>query len=254
MVTLGSIVRLGPTVLCSDCRSLSFGTDYKNVGESNDALQALVAYKQLTGVIPDQDWRSRPVLKHLNQNLASAEKDKSIHEAVMVAMNMPSGYEPVVSGNSNRDSWKLNSFNWWELLHRAGLVEKFKTTPRGKQGVSEDGHLCLSILEWKFCNLLFKSSIEHQKEPRYATTDQTRADYLIGDLYIEIAGLIGDGGYELKLKSKLAAAKLRKQRVLVFTPKSIDDLMRHSRVDLSMLEAIWGREVQAGALSSLAFH
>ena len=254
LVSLGSIVRLGPTVLCSDCRSLSFGTDYKNVGESSDALQALVTYKQSTGVIPDKDWRSRPVLKHISQNLSAEEKNRSIREAVMVAMAMPSGFEAVTNGNSKVDSWKVNSFNWWELLNRAGLVEKFKTTPRGKQGVSEDGHYCLSMLEWRFCNLLFKSGLEHQKEPRYTSTNQTRADYLIGDLYIEIAGLIGDEGYELKLKSKLAAAKVRKQRVLVFTPKGIEDLMKHSKIDSSGLEAIWDKEVLAGAMSSLAFH
>jgi hypothetical protein len=252
LVSLESIVRLGPTVLCSDCRSLTYGTDYDNIGESNKALEALVAYKRITGVIPDNNWHSRPILKHLKQSLTLGEKDALTHEAVMLAMAMPSGYEVIPTKSSERKSWKVNPFSWWELLHRAGLVEKFKTSPRGKQGVSDDGHLCLSMLEWKFCNLLFASAIDHQKEPRYSSTNQTRADYLIGDLYIEIAGLLSDSDYALKLKSKLEAAKVRKQRVLVFTPRGIEDLMKFSKIDHATLEDIWRKDVRAGGLSCLA--
>jgi hypothetical protein len=252
LVSLESIVRLGPTVLCSDCRSLTYGTDYANIGESKKAFEALVAYKQITGVIPDSNWYSRPILKHLKQHMTVGEKKALTHEAVMLAMAMPSGYEIIPMKSGERKSWKVNSFSWWELLHRAGLVEKFKTTPRGKQGVSEDGHLCLSMLEWKFCNLLYASAIDHQKEPRYASTNQTRADYLIGDLYIEIAGLLSDSDYASKLKLKLEAAKVRKQRVLVFTPRDVEDLMKFSKIDQATLEEIWKKDLKAGGLSSFA--
>ncbi len=252
LVSLESIVRLGPTTLCSDCRSLTYGTDYEKVGESATAFEALVAYKRITGVIPDRNWHSRPILKHLKQHMTHGEKDAFTHEAVMLAMAMPSGYEVIPMNNSERKGWRVNSFSWWELLHRAGLVEKFKTTQRGKQGVSEDGHLCLSMLEWKFCNLLFASGIDHQKEPRYASTNQTRADYLIGDLYIEIAGLLSDSDYTSKLKLKLEAAKVRKQRVLVFTPRDVEDLMKFSKINIATLEEIWRKDLQVGGLSSLA--
>ena len=252
LVSIGSVIRLGPTTLCGDCRTKSYGYNYPDLGNSQEALEALVNYKELTGVIPDRDWRTRPLLRHITSPLSIKDKDDALHEALKVTFAMPSGFKKFLVGPKKIESWKEDEFNWWELLYRAGLVNKFKETPRGKQGVSEDGHLCLSMLEWKFCNLLFNNGIEHSKEPRYTTTNQTRADYLIGDLYIEIAGLLGNPEYETKLKLKLAAAKERRQRVLVFSPKAIEDLVKFNRFSLGILEDLWQEDVASEGLSSLA--
>lgn len=254
LVEVGSIVRLGPTTLCGDCRSNTYGTNYLDIGNSEEAFEALRNYQRVTGVIPDIDWRTRPMFRHLDTSLSEGAKQDGMHEAFKFNSAMPSGFISYLQGPKKYQMWKENSFNWWELLHRAGLVEKFKQTARGKQGVSEDGHLCLSMMEWRFCNLLHKNGVEHTKEPRYTTSNLTRADYLIGDLYIEIAGLLGDPEYEVKLTTKLLAAKERKQRVLVFAPKDIEDLMKLSYLDQAKLEELWRNDVSLGRFSSLAHH
>lgn len=143
--------------------------------------------------------------------------------------------------------------NWWELLYRAGLVGKFKETARGKQGVSEDGHLCLSMLEWKFCNFLHANGVDHTKEPRYSKSNQTRADYLIGSLYVEIAGLLGDADYEAKLLTKLENAKQAKQRVLVLTPRDVEQITQRTKFSQEDIEEIWIRASQ-GEILNPRFH
>lgn len=254
LVSVGSFIRIGPTTLCGDCRSKTYGTDYLEIGTSVEAFEALAKYKSLTGVIPDIDWRTRPLLRHLDTVLTGEQLLPSLQEAFEVNCAMPSGFLNYKQGKQGSMFWKENEFNWWELLHRAGLVEKFKQTARGKQGVSEDGHLCLSMLEWKFCNLLHKSGVEHIKEPRYTTSNLTRADYKIGDLYVEIAGLLGDVNYEEKLKLKLSSARERKQRVLVLSPKDVDELMKLTFLDESKIAQLWQENVDRGGLSSLAHH
>ena len=254
LISIGSVVRLGPTTLCGNCRANTYGTDYPDLSDSEEVLDTLVDYKELTGVIPDRDWRTRPLLRHITNPLSTEETYKALNQAIKVTLAMPSGFKKYLSGPKKIESWKEDQFNWWEILYRAGLVEKFKETARGKQGISEDGHLCLSMLEWKFCNLLFHNGIEHTKEPRYTTLNQTRADYLIGDLYIEIAGLLGDPDYEAKLKFKLAAAKERRQRVLVFSPKEIEDVIKISNFNLDKLEELWTDDLDKEGLSSLAHH
>jgi hypothetical protein len=71
-------------------------------------------------------------------------------------------------------------------------------------------------------------------------------------LYIEIAGLLSDSDYTSKLKLKLEAAKVRKQRVLVFTPRDVEELMKISKINIATLEEIWKKDLQVGGLSSLA--
>ena len=254
LISLGSVVRLGPKLLCSKCRSLTYGFDYPDMNESNEVLQAMVDYREFTGTIPDLDWRRRPILRDLPSGLNSKKCQELTLSAISVVKRMPSGFRSYLHDNGKSVMWEQDPANWWELLYRAGLVSKFKQTARGKQGVAEDGHLCLSMLEWKFCNFLFANGIEHDKEPRYSRSNQTRADYLVGDLYIEIAGLLGDTNYEEKLNAKLRRANTSKQRVLVLNPREIDFIVRSNTFDYGDLESLWEDSVENGGLSSLAFH
>jgi hypothetical protein len=58
---------------------------------------------------------------------------------------------------------------WWSILVRAGVVKSVPSGSRfGNKSIATDGHLCLSILEWKFCELLHLAGIPHIREPRYS--------------------------------------------------------------------------------------
>ena len=252
LISPGSVVRLGPKTLCSECRSRTYGTDYPDMGKSEEVLQALNDYKIHTGVIPDLDWRRRPILRDLPSGLTQDECKKAILKSVDISIRMPSGFRSVKSKFGGSDVWEEDPTNWWELLYRAGLVGKFKETPRGKQAVSEDGHLCLSMLEWKFCNFLHSNGIEHTKEPRYSKSNQTRADYMIGSLFVEIAGLLGDPVYEEKLLKKLDNARESKQRVLVLSPRDVEQIIQFKSFSESSLENFWSRRVEEGHMSARA--
>jgi hypothetical protein len=52
----------------------------------------------------------------------------------------------------------------------------------------------------------------------------SRADWLIDDTYVEFAGMMGIKEYEGKMKKKITFAKTNGLKLIVITPKDIDNL------------------------------
>jgi len=81
----------------------------------------------------------------------------------------------------------------------------------GYRVLAKDGHVCNSLIEKTIDDWLFDKSIPHEKEPRYPkiVTDylsaNVRADWKIGDTYVEFFGLQAKDTYAEKTTAKILA-------------------------------------------------
>jgi len=87
-------------------------------------------------------------------------------------------------------------------------LEFYDIGKRNKYGytcLAKDGHSCNSLAEAKIDDYLFENKINHEKEPRYPGTTW-RADFKVGEVYIEYFGLTGNKKYDEKTKAKIEYA------------------------------------------------
>jgi hypothetical protein len=251
-ISRGSLLRIGPRLLCSGCRTKTYGRRFRSSKDS-DISEALNRYKDYFGAIPDLNWVQKPLLAGFPEQMEEVQVLKNISEGAAILTSMPNFFSGSRSQVYLSNHPEVKNVNWWELLHQAGLVGKFKQTELGVQGEASDGHWCLSLLEWKFCNALSANGVEHSKEPRYGTANFTRADYQIGELLVEIAGLLNRDDYLRKLLAKLNYAKENRLRVLVFTPKQVEEFIKTRNISQETLLQMWRLDVSSGGFSSLAF-
>lgn len=77
----------------------------------------------------------------------------------------------------------------------------------GKPGVAKDGHKVRSGLEMAVDDWLFEHGIQHELEP-HCPWDKSphprRADFKVGDVYIEVWGLAGKTKYDKRRAQKVA--------------------------------------------------
>lgn len=119
--------------------------------------------------------------------------------------------------------------SWFVALVEAGVIEGgSQQMSRGIRSVALDGHVCLSLGERTICDVLHLAGIEHEREPRYPGS-KMRADFLVGDCFIEFLGLAGDTDYDAKTRRKIALAVDHGLELMLLTH---DDLR-----DLAVLEA-----------------
>jgi len=70
-----------------------------------------------------------------------------------------------------------------------------------------DGHQVRSTYEQRVDNWLTEHGIEHEYEPRYPWDRRYRADYRVGDTYVEIWGVSNDEAYDQRKAMKVAKCK-----------------------------------------------
>jgi len=101
--------------------------------------------------------------------------------------------------------------NWIKALIEAGVLKEgvIKTT-RGFLCIAKDGHECKSLSEKQIDDWLYNHGVKHVKEPKYPCEfNKFRADWLVGEIYIEFFGLKGEEDYDAKMgKKKEIANKL----------------------------------------------
>jgi hypothetical protein len=90
-----------------------------------------------------------------------------------------------------------------ELIPESAINSKF-----GVMCISKDGHFCRSMAEQKIDNWLFNNNIPHETEPIYPKHEifnkngRLRADWKIGDNFVEYFGLPEDKKYAEKMEKK----------------------------------------------------
>lgn len=123
--------------------------------------------------------------------------------------------------------------SWFRALaETSALPEGVLTTARGIRCLSKDKHVCHSLDEQRIDNWLFERDINHEREPFYPThvelnpSGRRRADWQVGDFYIEYFGLVGDPNYDKKMDEKLQLAELCDIDMIPIYPEDIDCLER----------------------------
>ncbi len=126
---------------------------------------------------------------------------------------------------------KLEERSWLKILVRSGVLKDgLMQTSRGYRCVSLDGHECNSLAELEIDNWLFENRIPHEKEPfypqdsEYNPNGRMRADFKVGELLIEYAGLSGEKFYDEKMENKKRIAKRHGINLIILKPRDLSRL------------------------------
>lgn len=126
---------------------------------------------------------------------------------------------------------RVGEKNWLKVLDKAGILDNgvFRTS-RGVRCIAKDGHECNSLAELEIDNWLFSNQIVHDKEPHYPyhsvynPNERLRADFKIGNVYVEYAGLLDQPEYCAKMQNKKELAKALKIDLVIVKPNDINKL------------------------------
>ncbi|MBN1460108.1 MAG: hypothetical protein JXA57_11250 [Armatimonadetes bacterium] len=119
---------------------------------------------------------------------------------------------------------------WLNALIQAGVLEDgTRRTVRGVQTLAKDGHICFSLGEKTIDDLLFAHGIAHDREPPYPEGNY-RADFLVGNTFIEFFGLAGDSSYDAKTAKKKTICRGHGIALIVVTPKDLTSQERLAAV------------------------
>jgi len=133
-------------------------------------------------------------------------------KAIMMLNQLPSYSSPSETNLNRRDTDHLaikDVFgSWLHVLAEADILEGgVRKTPRGYMCLAIDGHECRSLGEKNVDDWLYRHSIPHEKEVRYPGKRAFRADWKVGDYFIEFWGLRGEEDYDKKMEVKTELAK-----------------------------------------------
>jgi hypothetical protein len=116
--------------------------------------------------------------------------------------------------------------SWTEALQQSGLIGDYSlTTTRGIHTYANDGHLCLSLGERTIDDFLFEHGIKHEKESSYPNSN-FRADFKVGQIFIEYFGLVGDPEYDKRIKEKKLICKEYKIQLISLYPQDLQNEKR----------------------------
>lgn len=120
--------------------------------------------------------------------------------------------------------------SWAHFLNQAGMLEISNRGKGGYRSIATDGHLCLSLGERAICEYLYREKLEHSKEPLYPkhpklnSNNLLRADFLVGDVYVEFAGRMQNEEYAARMKDKQELAKAKKLKWIKLESSNLSDL------------------------------
>jgi len=105
--------------------------------------------------------------------------------------------------------YKQKYSSWLNTLVQANVLPNAqRKTPYGTMCLANDGHVCNSIGEKIIDDWLHRNNIGHMKEPLYPEHSEfnpemrLRADWKVGQYYVEFCGLKGLPFYDEKMKTK----------------------------------------------------
>lgn len=217
-------VGIVPPIYCGLCvemaasNSTSFfrHLNYSDEERRQNYIFGTKAYCDYFGFIPSAGSSKRTFL---SQFASTGVDDETLDLAMKVSSLLP--FHSVA---------KEMFGSWAHLLSESGLLEERATGSGGHQSIATDGHLCLSLGERAICEFLNKNEIAHSKEPIYPQDSELnpkgllRADFLIGDLWVEFAGRMDNPAYAERMKTKAKLAKKYKLHWLKLEKSTVEDL------------------------------
>lgn len=121
--------------------------------------------------------------------------------------------------------------SWFKALAETGaLPGGVMATSRGIRCLAKDKHECHSLDEQLIDNWLFDRGFEHEREPQYPIHEdlnpsgRRRADWMVGDYFIEYFGLAGDPIYDKKTDEKILLAANSGITLITLYPNDLEHL------------------------------
>jgi len=134
------------------------------------------------------------------------------------------------------ETYKQVFGSWLNALILAGILEDgTKREVFGTRCIAADGHECLSLAEKTVDDWLTANDIPHEKEVNYPhhaylhPSGLMRADWKVGSILIEYAGLMGDPEYAAKMETKQQLASEFGLKLIIIEPKHVLNLDRKLR-------------------------
>lgn len=115
-----------------------------------------------------------------------------------------------------------NDKHIYKILRNNGV--ETRNAGFGNELHCEDGHLVKSYYEKVFDDRLFLKGIHHEYEPRISKKGRFFADFKIGDVYVEIWGMIGWGTYEKQKERKLEFYREHNLKLFEIFPEDFRDI------------------------------
>jgi hypothetical protein len=168
----------------------------------NNSIFAVQAFVSLFGFVPSGTIRREKLFaKHMREHIDL--------EVLSIALKVLTILPSKEIANEIFGSWA-------HLLAEADLLKLTNRGTGGYRSIASDGHLCLSLGERAICEYLTQREIPHSKEPPYPKhrtlnpNNLLRADFLIGDVFVEFAGMMSNPEYAARMKAKRKLAKEEK--------------------------------------------
>jgi hypothetical protein len=175
------------------------------------------------GFIPNADFNP------INHNFSSRVKREQWIDVCRIIFEMGitgnnRAVNPVISKKFG--SW-LKALVEFDLLPNGVLK-----TSRGYRCIAKSGNECNSLDEMFIDNWMFENELNPIKEPIYPyhpifnKFGKRRADWKIGDYYVEYFGLDGDKSYDVKTKEKIQLVSTLNLKLISIFPSDLNDISK----------------------------
>jgi hypothetical protein len=204
---------------CAPCLS---NVVFQNTGISSSTAQEIKEYllslSKVISRVPNQGF-SEGV-----NDLIGLEPD-ILHEVLVLLQRKP------------KTSHITATFGSWlnALIQSSVLENGTRKTARGIQTIAIDGHVCLSLGEKTIDDYLYSKGVIHSKEPRYPEGNY-RADFLVGNTFVEYFGLAGNEEYDNKTTLKKKICQKHNLKLISIYPA---DLVSLKKLE-NKLKPLWG--------------
>ena len=115
------------------------------------------------------------------------------------------------------------------------IIKKRKKLNGKKIYLSNHGHKFMSIFERDIDNWIWNKGIEEHRHDVPYPESKLNCDFLIGDYWIEAAGLLGNRWYDKVIKEKKRIAKEHDLKLIVIT---MDDFYRKKVIERKLVDVL----------------
>lgn len=201
--------------ICFECPTAK----YQNKRELKVLIRKLI---EILNFIPNADFNP------INHNFSSrVDKNNWIDVCRIIFQIGIKGNDALTS-----DSIFKKKFGSWfkALVDSKVLPDGLLETGRGIRCIAKSGNECNSLDEMFIDNWLFEKNIISIKEPFYPKhklynkSGRRRADWKVGDYFIEYFGLKGEENYDKKTKEKLLLANNLNLKLISIFPSDLNNI------------------------------
>jgi hypothetical protein len=209
---------------CSACLHMTYISDYddivtKYLDLKRNAIKVGQRLYALTGSVS--------IFKEGLWELKISQLNNHVQDECLFLLGIWNGY---------LRNWIVREFGSWTHFRAEIGISRTRSGHGGYQSVSNCNHECSSDGELQICNELFRHNIPHEIQPKYPKhrhlnpNGLKRADWKIGDLFVEFAGRLNNPEYAEQIEVKKQLASANGIALIILTPGDsiIDALKLHS--------------------------